>query len=278
MKNILVPCDFSDPAMQAFKFASEIASISKGEIFLLNIVEVPTLHNSMFVPVQAYEGAFVKELTRKAGNHFEKMKDKWAKNAKIHLVVEQGSVTNTINKFVKRKGIDLIVMGTHGSSGFREFATGSNTEKIVRLSGVPVIAVRLAPKVASIKDIIFPTHLDLEPKELITSVKALQNFLKAKLHILYVNTPGNFAKDISTEKRLNDFAKTNVLKNYTINVQNDIDVESGIITFSSRFKNKMIAMSTHGRKGLSHLLSGSIAEDMVNHIQCPIWTYADLKK
>ena len=80
------------------------------------------------------------------------------------------------------------------------------------------------------------------------------------------------------QKRLKDFAKKNVLKNYTINIQNDIDVESGIINFSSRFKNKMIAMSTHGRKGLSHLLSGSIAEDTVNHIQCPIWTYADLKK
>jgi nucleotide-binding universal stress UspA family protein len=36
----------------------------------------------------------------------------------------------------------------------------------------------------------------------------------------------------------------------------------------------MIAMGTHGRKGVAHVLAGSIAEDVVNHVDCPIWTYA----
>ena len=77
MKRILVPCDFSLTALQAFKFASEIARVSKGEVFLLHIVEVPTLHNSLFSPVRAYENAFLKSLKEKATKNFEKMKDKW---------------------------------------------------------------------------------------------------------------------------------------------------------------------------------------------------------
>ena len=273
MKKILVPCDFSDPAIQAFKFASEIASINNGEVFLLNIIEVPALHNSTAL---AYEMEFLKELKENAGKNFEKMKARWGGEAKAHLLVEHGSVVSIINKFVETKAIDLVVMGTHGAGGLREFVVGSNTEKIVRSSKVPVIAVKRASKIASIKDIIFPIHLGLDQKDLITSVKALQGFLKAKLHILHINTPVNFTGDIDTGKKLSEFVKENQFKNCTINIYNDLDTGTGIINFSSRFTNKMVAMSTHGRRGLNHFLSGSIAEDVVNHIECPIWTYAVL--
>lgn len=272
MKKILVPCDFSNPAIQAFKLASEIASSSKGEIYLLNVVEMPVLHSSLIVPVNTYENTFLKELKEKANKNFNKITEKWAKKVKVHLIIQQGTVAAAVNKFASSKKIDLVIMGTHGSSGFREYAIGSNAEKIVRSSKVPVIAVRNAPRSASFKDIIFPTDLSLDHKHLISSIKALQNFFKAKLHILHVNVPANFERNISSEKRLNDFVNHNHFKNYTINIYNDIDAEEGIINFSSRFKNKLIAMSTHGRKGLSHLLNGSIAEDVVNHIDCPIWT------
>ena len=107
-------------------------------------------------------------------------------------------------------------------------------------------------------------------------MKALPGFLKAKLHILHVNTPVSFTRDIDSGKKLSEFVKENQLKNCTLNIFNDLDTGTGIINFSARFTNKMIAMSTHGRRGLNHFLSGSIAEDVVNHIECPIWTYAVL--
>lgn len=274
MKKILVPCDFSDTAIQAFRFACQIALKSKGEIFLLNIVEMPALHNSLLVPVQSYESAFLKGVKSKAHKNFKKITDKWSGKLKVHFAVEHGSVPEGIRKFASKKGIDLVVMGTHGSSGFREFAIGSNAEKVVRSSRIPVIAVKKSTALSSIKDIVFPTSLDLGKKHLVASVKVLQKFLKAKLHILYVNCPANFNRDINTERWLNDLTKQSRFRNYTINIYNDTDEERGIIDFSARFKNKMIAMSTHGRKGLSHLMMGSIAEDVVNRIDCPIWTSA----
>ena len=274
MKRILVPCDFSPPSIQAFKFASEIARAGKGEVFLLHIMEVPVLHNSLFSPVRAYENAFLKSLKEKATKNFEKMKDKWGKKVKVQLFFVQGPVISTINRFVDRKRIDLVIMGTHGSSGIREYAVGSNTEKMVRTSKVPVVAVKKAPKTASFKDLVFPTSLDAE-KKLVASVKALQKFFKAKLHILYVNTPANFSRDILTMNRLDEFGRRNQFKNYTVNIFNDQDEEDGIIHFSSRYKSKLIAMATHARKGLGHLLGGSVAEDVVNHIDCPIWTSAE---
>ncbi|MBI1767212.1 MAG: universal stress protein [Bacteroidetes bacterium] len=274
MKKILVPCDFTNTAIQAFRFACEIASKSKGEIFLLHVVELPVLPNSIFVPIQAYETSFVKGIKEKVNKTFESMKVKWGGKIKISLSVEQGSVSSSIKKFVDRKKIDLIVMGTHGSSGLREHMIGSNAAKIVRSSNVPVIAVKKSVKVSSIKNIIYPTILNPPSKELISSIKALQSLFNAQLHILYVNTLVRFSTDLITGSRLDEFVQKSQFKKYTTNIFNDVDEEKGIANFSALFKNKIIVMSTHGRTGIGHLLMRSIAEDVVNHIDCPIWTYA----
>lgn len=274
MKKILVPCDFSDTALQAFRYACEIATVSKGEIFLLNIIELPSIHTSLFVPAQAYESVYLKGLKLKAHKNFEKMKDKWAGKVKVHLTLEKGSVTSAIKKFVDRKRIDLIVMGTHGSSGIKEYAIGSNTEKIVRTSKVPVIAIKKSVSISSIKNLILPTKMDAS-KKLIASIKVLQSLLKAHLHLLYINTPSNFIADRHTEPKLIELARQNQLKNCSIHIYNDIDEEAGIINFSVKFKNRMIAMATHGRTGINRLMTGSITEDVVNHIDCPIWTISE---
>jgi len=276
MNKILVPCDFSNTAMQAFRFACELATKSKSEIFLLHVVEMPVLPYSRFVPVQAYEKNFMKGIKEKVNKSFEGMKAKWGGKTKISLSVEAGSVSSSIQKFASRKKIDLIVIGTHGASGFKEYMIGSNAAKVVRQSSVPVIAVKKAMKVSAIKDIIYPTTFEPASKELISSIKELQKLFNAQLHILYVNTLTRFSTDLITGSRLDEFVKKNHFKKYTANIFNDMEEEKGIANFSSFFKNKIIVMSTHGRTGLGHLLMRSIAEDVVNHIDCPIWTYTRL--
>jgi nucleotide-binding universal stress UspA family protein len=46
-----------------------------------------------------------------------------------------------------------------------------------------------------------------------------------------------------------------------------------VINFAHSIDADMIAMGTHGRKGLAHILSGSLTEDVVNHVECPTWSY-----
>jgi len=104
-------------------------------------------------------------------------------------------------------------------------------------------------------------------------VKALQNFFEAKLHVLYVNTPASFKGDAETYEKLRALAKRFMLKDYTLNICNELTEAAGIIHFVNDVKADMVVMRTHGRSGITHLASGSIAEDVVNHIQCPIWTF-----
>lgn len=274
MKKILVPCDFSDSAIQAFKFAIEIANQSKGEIVLLNVVELPVIHENVMMPTFSFEDTYLKELKGRADIDFAKMKSNWVKDGlNVSTHVEYGAPTPTISKFIEEKKIDLVVMGTKGASGLKEFFVGSNTEKIVRRSPVPVISIKKSVKASSIKNIVFPSTLHEDEEGLTMRVKALQNFFKAKLNIIYVNTPSNFRTDVTTRKMMKDYAERFMLKDYTLNIFNDLNEELGVAHFVNEIKGDMVAMSTHGRKGLNHLMSGSIAEDMVNHLELPIWTW-----
>ncbi len=88
-----------------------------------------------------------------------------------------------------------------------------------------------------------------------------------------INTPGNFQRDAVVKKYMQDFAKRLQLKNYTVNVFNDLTEEEGIIYFADSINADMIAMATHGRTGFAHVLAGSIAEDVVNHSKRPVLTF-----
>jgi nucleotide-binding universal stress UspA family protein len=275
MKKILVPCDFSKPAISAFRFALGIAAQSKGAVHLLNIVELPVLHDTVMMPVLNFEAELLKELKEKAEKSFSKLTTKYGvEGVKVVGEVVFGPVSREIIEYAKSAEIDLIVMGSHGASGLREFVVGSNAEKIVRNSPVPVLVVKDYSK-GSIKNIVFPNTLETEDQEELTmKVKALQNFFKAHLHVVWINTPLNFTSDTETTKRLEAFAKRFMLKDYTIHVFNARDEEKGILEFTMKVNGDIIAMATHGRKGVSHLLNGSLAEDVVNHTKGLVWTYS----
>lgn len=275
MKKILVPCDFSKPAINAFRFALDLASQSGGTVHLVNIIELPVLHDTVIMPVLNFEQELLDDLRENAEKSFSKITDKYKTNeVSVKTVVEFGSVHAKIQNYIIEHGIDLVVMGSHGASGAREFFIGSNAERIVRNSAAPVLVLKDYYK-GPVKNIVFPNTLDTENQEDLTmKVKALQNFFGAHLHIVWINTPVNFTSDDVTLKRLEAFAKRFMLKNYTLNIVNDTNTEQGILQFANRIEGDLIAMATHARKGVSHLIYGSLAEDVVNHTKGLVWTYA----
>ena len=274
MKKILVPCDFSAPSVGAYRVALDIAQQSGGEIHLVNVIELPVLHDTVLMPVLSFEEALLQELKEKAEKQFEKLKKKYAGGFEdAVLAVLYGNISVMLLQYIEEHDIDLVIMGSKGATGVREVLIGSNTEKVVRRSPVPVLTVKKYLPPSDIKSIVFPTSLQEDHPDLVAKIKALQKFFDATLHVVFINTPTNFTRDLVTTKRLNDFVKRYALRNVTTNIYNDPYEESGIINFAHSIDAGLIAMGTHGRKGLAHILSGSLTEDVVNHVDCPTWTY-----
>jgi len=89
-----------------------------------------------------------------------------------------------------------------------------------------------------------------------------------------VNTPYNMERRADEAARLEAFATKHQLTNFTVNTRDEFREPSGILNFAQEVKADLIAMGTHGRRGLAHLFAGSITEQVVNHVESPMWTYS----
>jgi nucleotide-binding universal stress UspA family protein len=269
MKRIIVPCDFSKPAVHAFRFAVDVAAQSGGEVHLLHVIEVPVLKDSA---VLSFEDGLFKELRAEAIIEMHTLASGVPDNVRVIHAVRFGSVHKIIPIYVSAAAGDLIIMGTHGASGLREFFVGSNAEKVVRTSAVPVITVKDNYS-GPVKRIVFPCTLENEQQEeLAAKVRALQQFFQTQLHIVWINSPLYPERDGNVKERLEAFAERFGFENYTVNVYHDMNAEAGILGFARQVDADMIAMGTHGRRGMDRVLNGSMAEDIVNHGKSLIWT------
>jgi nucleotide-binding universal stress UspA family protein len=275
MKKILVPCDFSAEAIHAVQTAQFMAGNS-WEIHLVHVIELPVMHDALMMPSVNFEDSLIEALKQRAEKGFAKiLSSNLQRSIPIYTHVHFGPTALTILNFIKEENIQRVVMGTKGATGFKEVFVGSNTERIVRSSPVPVFVIRNACRYNAIKNIVFPAPVNFdEEEELIRRVKVLQHELKAILHLVWVNTPTNFTPDDKTRQRLEGLAHRYMLTNFTTNIFNDVYEETGIINFAHSIKADLIAMGTHGRKGLAHVFGGSLTEDLINHVDLPVWTFS----
>src|ERR1051326_8073449 len=164
MKRILVPCDFSSRSREAYKTAMNWASKGGGEVIALNVFFIPAVYDFSYTGnTLAFNPEYLTNLEKDAKNEFEKMKrEANFPSVQSKLEIVYGDVAFSIKNFAKSNNIDMIIMGTSGSSGLEEIFIGSNTEKVVRHSPVPVLAVRQYVDVLSIKKILFPTLMNLD--------------------------------------------------------------------------------------------------------------------
>ncbi len=275
MKKILVPCDFSPAAEEAFYFATKIAEKDGSEIHLLYVIDSSLANNtaSELAHVAAFNGVFIQKLEEQLQEKFQGLKSKYdAEHISISLRVELGLLSQNIERYIKEKSIDIVVMGTSGATGLKEIFVGSNTEKIVRMAKVPVVAVPLGSSTDTITDIVFPVDPTEDPSNYLKELRFIQRLFKAKLQILWVNTQNLFKSDTEAMEDLRDFAEEYRLRDYKLNVRSDHSEHEGILRFAAGIENALLFMPTHSRKGIAHWLTGSITENVVNHVECPVWT------
>ncbi|MDY7396434.1 universal stress protein [Aureibaculum sp. 2210JD6-5] len=274
MKKILVPIDFSDEAMYACKVAASIAKKTGGEIILLHMLDIPT---DAIDPIESdisRGGAQTILFMKGIHKRFEKLKKqpffdgiKLNENVKFHKAFE-GVIEES-----RTNDVDLIVMGSQGATGLKEMLVGSNTEKVVRQSHIPVLVIKQDVENFKIDDIIFASDFSEESKKSFQDVIDFANTFNAKLHLLFINTARNFEPTEVTNAKLKYFIGDFDLKNYTLNTYNDVTIEEGILNFGKKIDADIIAINTHGRSGLAQLFNESISKDLANHALRPVVTF-----
>ncbi len=279
MKKILVPTDFSKPAQIATEVAADIARKSGASLILLHVVEEATggsfnVAGQVAADADFEDRLFTMRLIEKSRKQLEKaVLDPKMADVKVDGELRMGNPFHGMNTIIAEHKVDLVVMGTAGRSQLEQMIIGSNTEKVVRHSKCPVLTVHKKPTTANFKNIVYATAMAKDEEVFSRIVKRTQQVYDSTVHLVRINTPGDFQRDHIVKDYMEKFAKKLGLKNYTINVYNDIDTEEGIIRFADSINADLIAMATHGRTGFAHVMAGSVAEDVVTHAKRPVLTF-----
>ncbi len=274
MKKILVPVDFSQHSEYALEVASNLAKKHKAEIIALHMMGISDAILSKNQSKQMFEGIYYMKLAEKRFKEF--LEKDYLKGLKVTDSVYNYKIFSEINNVAKDNGADLIVMGSHGSSGLSEVFVGSNTEKVVRNSDIPVLVVKHRRENFKIKEAVFACEFTSENIEVYKKAMKLFDSLGANVTLLFINLPGqNYRSSNEMEKRAKEFLKKtgNIDQLSNVVYYNDYTVEDGIFNYSDKIGFDAIALPTHGRRGLSHFFSGSISEDLVNHSKIPVITF-----
>ncbi len=272
MKKILVPVDFSKPSEYAARIATKIAKKIGAVIYLIHLIEIP----SGVVDMGASSKFSIPEsmlYLRKTKEKIVAFKEKnFPKDLKIEYFIKINTPFEGIRKCAHKIDADLIVMGSKGHSEFEEIMIGSNTEKVVRTSTVPVIIIKKGDKNFKLKNLVFASNFKKDDKAVFNKFIGFANQFKSKIHLLKINTPSNFESSREATKKIKRFVKRYELPKYSINIYNDTSVEKGILNFSKDNNSDLIALCSHGRSGLSHLFSPSVSKKLSKFAAIPILT------
>ncbi|WP_109097281.1 universal stress protein [Aquimarina sp. AU58] len=277
MKKILVPVDFSEYSEYALQVAALLAKQQNAEIIVLHMLGLSEAVLIKNETQEANEAMYYMKLAEKRFNTF--LDKEYLKGIKITETVQNYKIFSEINEVAHENEADLIVMGSHGVSGLREEVfIGSNTEKVVRTSDIPVLVIKNPVDNFALKEIVFACDFKIENIKAYHNAMKLFNALDANIHLLYVNLPGEqFRSSDQIEERVKEFlfkADSGNLDMYDkVTYFNDYSVESGVFNYSKKINADIIAIPTHGRRGLAHFFNGSIGEDIANHANKPVITF-----
>ena len=275
MNKIIVPIDFSEHSEYALEAAVKLAKGNDAEIIALHMLEMSDSVLTSTDSEQQQKAVFFLKLAEKRFNEF--LDKPYLKEANVTPLVKHFKVFSEVNDVAKDQGADLIVMGSHGTSGLSEIFVGSNTEKVVRHSEIPVLVLKHKFNKDHLKDVVFASDFSAESVAVYQKAAKLFQALKAKLHLLHVNLPSDrFRSTNEIDQTVSNFlmkAEGNLDKLSQINFVSDYTVEKGVLNFANRIGADLIAVATHGRTGIAHFFEGSISEDIANHAVLPVMTF-----
>lgn len=278
MKRILVPTDFSVCAHNATQVAMEIAKKLNAAIHFLHFTAIPI----DWVNLNDDKGKMYPDVTKRVKERQDQL------NKLVRTCEKEGVLATSyigynesyqnIIDHVNENKIDLVVMGSHGASGWKEAIIGSNAQKVIRLSSAPVLVIKESTHHFDAKKMVivsnFPDAFDESEAAHMNSylkLLALAEALSIQVDLLYVNTPAGFTATKIMNHRIEPYLdkvqSSTKSEFFIINANN---LEEGIADYMDKNEDVIVGMITHGDTGLNRLFKGSHVEDVANHITSSI--------
>ncbi len=272
MSHILVPIDFSKDSINAFEHSILMANTMAYDIRLIHVKRKNADYNASF-NLNDFDEVLISGIE----DNFENLIATYKSDVKgeIDYRIREGRVYNEICNQAKYGDSDLIIMGTHGVSGFEEKWVGSNAFRIVNHASCPVITIRYNFPSRTIKKIVLPIDTSEETRQKVPFIAQLALIFKAEVHIIDVRDNNK----VSTQKILDGYISQilSYLKRRKIKCVRDSlkgrNFADIIMEYALLCDADLIAIMSEANEVGKQIWLGSYAQQMVNHSPIPIISF-----
>jgi nucleotide-binding universal stress UspA family protein len=246
---ILTAVDASDASTVALHAAVSLANAYKASLYVHHVVENAPVAEKVKLMVNQVLNTIPHQYTEGKGGVYKEIISK-------SLDLPSG----------------LIVMGTHGNSGFQDFWLGSNANKVVNSAKCPVLTIRAGVTKTQFRKIILPMDSSFETRQKVPMAINLAEHLNASIHILGVST----SKDKETEHTV-----TNYMTQASYQIQDHKivhttakrlggNITNATISYAQEIDADLIIIMTEQEPQIGSFFLGKFAQQMVNNSPVPV--------
>ncbi len=281
MQKILIPTDFSENSMNAIKYATELFKYDFAEIYLLHTFADEVYNEKKSLTAKNFEELKQKtfETTNQALKSFQEQIFQFSPNPKhkIHTIPEFGLLIDSVNDWVEKENIDVVVMGTKGQTASKKLTFGSNTLQVIKYVKCPVLAIPAVYGDIHPKNILFPTDFQLPYKR--RELKLVSNIAKcfiAKINFLHVS---KFPSLSLRQQHNKTFIEGAFCENQIqYQQESSVNVTKVINTFIIENPVDMLVMVNTRHSYLENILYQSTIEKIGLHIDIPFLVLQNLPR
>ncbi|MEP7262878.1 MAG: universal stress protein [Bacteroidota bacterium] len=271
IKKILIPYDFSETADLSLEHAVFMAKLLKAEITLLHIVETLTFTSAISHALSGFE----KKVETASNEKLRELADRLHQENGVvaHVLTDVGKIYKRIVHNAKQTHSDLIIMGTHGSSGGSS-VVGSNTAKVVMESNIPVISVQSHSKKIGFTRIVLPIDDSPESRQKVNFAMEIATVYNA--HVFVVGIMQSKNEDYQRKFRIKVEQVVEFLSTHNIVCESTLvvgdDLAKLTLATATQLDADLVIIMTEQEPSITGLLLGTYATKVVNQSKIPIMT------
>lgn len=287
MKKILFPTDFSNAANNAFLYALHLAKSMNAELFILHTYERPIISSLHEGRPEIVEDVYT-NIELSEFDHFKEevaqmhqiAEDFNLQNIQMKFLFEKGELQHIISNIIRKEHIDLIAMGTNGTSGYNKKFWGKNTLNTMKSVKIPVLGIPQNAKFHPIKTIGFTTLFHELDRNLVEELLKQVEFFDGKVKCLHIleyggnmDTKIKFAKE--SVKAWREYFNDNPRLEFVI-VESE-SVKKTVLDFATREHIDILAIVKRKITLYESIFYPSLTDNLAKSVAVPMLVVKDVE-
>jgi nucleotide-binding universal stress UspA family protein len=270
---ILVPVDFSETSLLAFRHAAYLAHRTQASLHILHVINTPFMSQNMFLPVVNIEdtGAIEQKVMEKLVQLAEEMKSEF--HVETESIIRSGSPATEIVKAAKEIKASMVVMGTHGYSPIQEIMIGSVALKVITRAPCPTMMMRSEATHQGYANLIMPLDDTTNSRQKVNYVIEMAHRVGAKVHALGMLTDGEKQDKPGMEVILHEVQT--IAREKGVSVQTELiekvkNRATATVRYCNDHQGDLIVIMTDQDAELSGLFLGPYSQQIIHLSKVPV--------